>query len=384
MTARLSGARLGLSIGALALMPWTVPLAQGGPNDAQLQITQIDRSRFPEIRVYVSATDAAGEPAAVSADDLRLFENGQPVEPESILGAGEVGPLTTMLVIDISGSMDVAGKLDAAKSAALAYVDQMEPGDQAGLIAFDVESTVVQPVTEDRQLLAEAVHSLRTGGDTAMYDALVEGIGQLEPVPGRKAIIVLTDGMDNSSTATLEETLARIGGEGLSISAIGLGDRSELGASFAGLNEERLEALAERAGGVYTRTADSAELRQTYQRLGRALHSEYVVTYVTALPLRDGVNRTLDVRLASTAASASGRYNPGGVVPEVAQTAPWTLFGLALAVLAALLLLPSLVRLGMGAARRVPLPRRAEAQPAGKVRLREEAPPLERSRIRLH
>ena len=391
--------RLGLSIGALAIMPFTalsvpqgsalgVPPWQSQSADVQLRITQIDRSRFPEIRVYVSATDASGEPVPVSADDLRLFENGQPVEPKSILGAGEVAPLTTMLIIDISGSMDVAGKLDAAKSAALAYVDQMEPGDQAGVIAFDVESTVVQPVTENRQALATAIQSLKTGGDTAMYDALVEGIRQLEPVAGRKAIIVLTDGMDNSSTATVEETLGGIGGEGLSISAVGLGDRSEFGASFAGLDETRLESLAERAGGVYTRTADAGELREAYQRLGRALHSEYVVTYTSALPLRDGVNRSLDVRLASSAAAASGRYNPGGVVPEVAQTAPWTLFGLALAILAALLLLPALIRVGGDALRRVPIPRwtepsAAKGQPAGRVRLRE-TPPADQGRIRLH
>jgi len=389
---RLSGARLGLSIGALALMPWTalsvprgtLPFAQGGSTDAQLRITQIDRSGFPEIRVYVSATDASGEPVAVSSDDLRLFENGQPIEPESILGAGEVGPLMTMLVVDISGSMDVAGKLDAAKSAALAYVDQMEPGDQAGLIAFDVESTIVQPLTDDRQALAEAIQSLKTGGDTAMFDALVEGVRQLESIDGRKAIIVLTDGLDNSSHVTLDELLSQTGDQGPSISAVGLGDRSQLGVSFAGLDEGRLETLASRAGGVYARTADAAELRQVYERLGRALHSEYVVTYVTALPLRDGVNRTLDVRLASSAAAASGRYNPGGVVPEVAQTAPWNLFGLTLAVLAALLLLPTLIRAGLGAANRVPFPRRAEPKPAGRVRLREETPPLEQGRIRLH
>jgi hypothetical protein len=229
---------------------------------------------------------------------------------------------------------------------------------------------------------------LKTGGDTAMFDALVEGIRQLQPVTGRKAMIVLTDGMDNSSTATLDGTLGQIGDAGLSISAVGLGDRSQFGASFAGLDETRLANLAERAGGVYTRTADDAELRQAYQRLGRALHSEYVVTYTSALPLRDGVNRTLDVRLASSAAAASGRYNPGGVVPEVAQTAPWTLFGLALAVLAGLLLLPALIRLGMGAARRVPVAHRSEAsatkeQPAGRVRVRETTP-ADQSRIRLH
>ena len=382
-TAKLSGLRLGFSIGALALMPWTRPGPQPGPGDVQLQITQIDRSRFPEIRVFVSATDASGEPAVVSADELRLYENGQAVAPESIVGAGEVGPLTTMLAIDISGSMAVDGKLAAAKDAALAYIDQMQAGDRTGLIAFDVETDVVQPVTADRLALAEAIRSLQTVGDTAMFDALVEGVRQLESIDGRKAIIVLTDGMDNSSHVTLDELLSQTADQGPSISAVGLGDRGQLGVSFAGLDEGRLETLASRAGGVYARTADAAELRQVYERLGRALHSEYVVTYVTALPLRDGVNRTLDVRLASSSAGAVRRYNPGGVVPEVAQPAPWSSFGLALAALAALLFLPTLFRLGLDAARRVSIPRRAEARPTGRVRLHEETARAEPGRIRL-
>jgi VWFA-related protein len=385
-TGRPSGARLRLALGALALVPWFTPAAQDG---VQLRITQIDRSHFPEIRVYVSATDESGEPVPVSAEDLRLFEDGQPIEAESIAGAGTIGPLTTMLAVDVSGSMDVDGKLDAAKAAALAYLDQMDDGDRAGLIAFDVESTVVQPITDDRRALAEAVHSLKTGGDTAMFDALLEGIRQLGPIAGRKAIIVLTDGMDNSSKASLEEAIGQVGGGELSISAVGLGDRSQLGKSFAGLNEAQLQILAERAGGVYTRTADADELRQAYQRLGRALHSEYVVTYTTSAPQRDGVNRTLDVRLASSAAAASGRYNPGGVVPEVARSAPWTVFGVALAILAALLLVPTLIRFGGGALRRMPVRRQTETsaakgQPAARVRLRETPAPADQGRIRLH
>jgi hypothetical protein len=217
-----------------------------------------------------------------------------------------------------------------------------------------------------------------------MYDAVAEGIRQLAPITGRKAIIALTDGMDNSSRLSLDGVLEQAGADGPSISAVGLGDRSKLGRSFAGLDQGRLESLAERAGGVFTRASDAAELRQVYQRLGRALHSEYLVTYVTTLPLRDGVNRTLDVRLASSAAVASGRYNPGGVVPEVTRTAPWTLFFLALAGLVGLLLLPTLVRLGVDTARGVRLPRRSEARPTGRVRLREPAAPAERNRIRLH
>lgn len=387
MTAPLTRIRLGLSIGALALMPFGLPPWQAESGDVQLRITQIDRSGFPEIRVYISATDGAGEPAPVSPNELRLFENGEPVEPKAIVGAGEVGPLTTMLVVDISGSMEVNGKLDAAKDAALAYVDQMEAGDRAGLIAFDVESTVVQAPTDDSQALRGAIMSLETGGDTAMFDALTEGIRQLRPITGRKAIIVLTDGMDNSSTATLEGTLDQIQGGELSISAVGLGDESQAGKSFAGLDETGLTSLSERGGGVYARAAGADELREVYQRLGRTLHSEYVVTYTTAIPLRDGVNRNLDVRLASSAAAASGRYNPGGVVPEVAQAAPWTGFGLALAVLAALLFLPALIRRGAGAAQnvaaRVPAFWRSEPKQAGRVRLREEPAPAERGRIRL-
>ena len=374
--------RRSLWIGTLALMPWSFPLLQDTTGEAHVQITQIDRSRFPLIRVYLSATDDAGEPVPVAQEELQLYENGQPIQAESVSGAGEIGPLTTMLAIDISGSMAVAGKLQAAQAAAKAYIDQMQPSDQAGLIAFDVQTDYVQPLTSDRQALSEAVDGLKTRGDTAMFDALVEGTRLLESVPGRKAIIVLTDGMDNSSTATLEATIAQIGESGLSISAIGLGDSSKIG-TFAGLDEARLESLAGQAGGVYSRTADAAELRQIYERLGRVLHSEYVISYTTAMTLRDGVNRTLDVRLASSAASASRAYNPGGVVPEVAQPASWPLFGLALAGLAALLLLPGLFRLGVGAARNLPVRTRRTTSRV-KVRLNDEARPADHGRIRLH
>jgi Ca-activated chloride channel family protein len=363
-------------------MPWSPWLLQQTSGEANLQITQIDRSRFPVIRVYVSATDDAGEPMPVAPQELQLYENGQPIEADEVSGAGEIGPLTTMLAIDISGSMAVSGKLPAAQAAAKAYVEQMQPGDQAGLLAFDVETDYVQPLTADRQALIEAIDGLETRGDTAMFDALAEGARLLQGVAGRKAIIVLTDGMDNSSTATLDGVVGQLGENGLSISAIGLGDRGKLG-SFAGLDEARLESMTSRAGGIYSRTADADELRQIYQRLGRALHSEYVITYTTALTLRDGVNRMLDVRMASSGATASQSYNPGGVIPEVPRIAPWTLFVGAVAVLAVLLLLPGLVRMGGNAARALPAARRAKAPSAGRVRLSHDDRPTESGRIRL-
>src|SRR4030042_4122462 len=69
------------------------------------RITQVDTSNFPKVTVYVSVTDAAGEPVAVSPSRLVLMENGVPVKLDEIGGPGEIGPLATMLVMDVSGSM---------------------------------------------------------------------------------------------------------------------------------------------------------------------------------------------------------------------------------------------------------------------------------------
>src|SRR5436190_15841681 len=91
--------RLGLAVCALSALPWLgtpQPANAQGGEATKIKITQVDSSQFPEIKVYVSVTNAAGEPLAVPASQLRLTENGQPVKVETVSGAGEVGPLTTL------------------------------------------------------------------------------------------------------------------------------------------------------------------------------------------------------------------------------------------------------------------------------------------------
>ncbi len=375
-----------LSIGAIACAPGLAsPQTAGQTEDNPiLHVTQVDRSQFPTIQVYLSVTDASGEPVPVEANRLQLFEEGALIQPEAISGQGEIGPLTTLLVIDVSGSMAVDGKLEAAKSAAGAYVEQMRPGDQAGVLAFAVQNDLVQPVTQNRQALLESIDSLVTQDDTAMYDALARGIQLLEPIEGRKAIIALTDGMDNSSKDSLDTVLDRIGEGGLSISAIGLGDTNQLGVSFAGLDEGALRELSGRAGGIYGVTADRQALRDLYQRLGRALQSEYRITYTSDLLLRDGVNRTLTVQLQDSAAVGEAVYNPGGVLPEVAASASWALFAGLLAGLVALLLLPGTVRRGASLVRRPAPASTAKAPRGSRIRLRDEAahPPQRKVKLR--
>jgi len=314
----------------------------------QIRITQVDNSKFPQVTVYISVTDAIGEPVGVDPNQITIYENDQPMQPEQVSGSGDIGPLTTLLVLDVSGSMYDAGKLTAAKAAAQAFIEQMRPGDQAGLLTFNTDVTYRQPITADREALIRAVNDLRARGDTAMFDALDQAVQILQDTPGRKAIIILTDGLDNRSHYTADEVIQAIGPGGLSISTIGLGDPAKLGIN-SGLDEAALKSLAERAGGAYGYVNDPGALRSLYERYGRTLQSEYHLTYTSPSDLRDGINRTLTVSLkrqGEETTSAQAQYNPGGVLPEVAHNVSWPLFGALIGGLVALLFVPMLASRG--------------------------------------
>jgi Mg-chelatase subunit ChlD len=165
-------------LSSMVLQPLSGAAAQTGTDDTQVRITQVDNSKFPNVTVYVSVTNAAGEPVGVDPATIQIQENGQLMEPAEFQGGGavvggEAIPVTTMLVIDISGSMDKNNKIGAAKEAAKAYVNGMRSGDQAGLITYDTKVYTVQPVTSDIPTLVSAIDALETGSDTAMYNALV-------------------------------------------------------------------------------------------------------------------------------------------------------------------------------------------------------------------
>ena len=335
-------ARFILSIGLLfGLGIASAPAAFAQAEQPQIKITQVDNSRFPQVTVYVSVTNAAGEPVGVDPATIQIAENGQPMQATNLGGgqqAGNVGPLSTMLVMDVSGSMDKNGKIEGAKTAAKAYVDQMRPGDQAGLMVYNTKVNYVQQLTQDHAALTQAIDGIKTGGDTAMYDALMAAEEALKDVSGRKAIIAVTDGLDNSSSHGASDVIGGVQQNSLSISTIGLGDATSK--AQIGLDEQGLKSLAQQAGGTYSFAGDANGLAGLFQLYGRTLQSEYAITYISPSKLRDGVNRNLTVSLTGgSAAAGQANYNPGGVLPEVPAQS-WLLFGGILAGLLVLLAVP--------------------------------------------
>jgi len=300
----------------------------------------VDTSQFPKGVVYVAVTNAAGEPVAISPTQITLMENGQPVQADEIAAAGEIERLATMLVIDTSGSMNSGGKLDGARAAARAYVEQAREDDLIGLLSFNTAVEYLQPLTKDRQKLLAAIDDLEALDDTAMYDALARAVELISPIEGRKAIIIMTDGLDNRSKASPIELIQTLGAQGLPVSPIGLGDPQHSQGAVTSLDEAGLKALARQAGGEYAYAEDAAALANIYERFGRALQSEYAITYTSPAGLRDGVNRALSVSLASGGSAAPVKFNPGGLVPEVGKPATWPLFAAVLVGLLLLLIVP--------------------------------------------
>ncbi|MCJ7715907.1 MAG: VWA domain-containing protein [Anaerolineales bacterium] len=319
--------------------------------EANIRITQIDTSDFPRVTVYVTVTDENGEPMGVDPARIKLMENEGEIPLDQIEGIGQIiDPFTTLLVMDISGSMLYAGKLEAAKAAAKVFVEQLRPTDKIGLLAFHTEIFYVQPITTDRELILSAIDDLKADQDTVMYDALVEGASILSEVKGRKSIVAITDGLDTLSQSTPDTVLEQIGPAGLSISTIGLGDPDQDLGEYSAIDEDALKYLAEKAGGVYAYANDEESLSEIYQSYAIAFKSEYQLTYTSPSSLRDGVNRALSVSLADSATTIPGTeeepivYNPGGLVPEVSEPVPLLFFGLIMAGLFLLLLLPAVIK----------------------------------------
>ena len=327
---------------ALALVAVRGSSAQGPVNIA---VTQVDTSNFPQIQVYVSVTDAAGNPVRnADPNTFQLEENGQAMHLVAATRSGDQGPVNTVLVIDRTGSMASADKMAGAKQAAATFVNLMRPGDRTALVQFDTEIDTLQPLTDDKSALLASIQKIYPRGNTALYDAIARAGTYYEKVQGRKAVIVVTDGMDNASKLNRDALLKQAGTAGYSIYTIGLGAKGASYRSQDGIDELGLQDIAAASYGTYAYSPDASQLSGLYQQLSLKIQNEYRLSYLTPIALRDGVKRNIVVTAPGAAATQTA-YNPGGIIPQVApQWEAWLLFFVALAILLGLFFAPIGIR----------------------------------------
>ena len=238
-------------------------------------LSRVDPSDFPTVRLVASVVDASGKAVpGLRPQDLQVRE-GTIAPQANVTLASMVSPVALALVIDTSGSM--AGQpLADAKAAVGSMVGSLGAIDQVAILSFNSAVRVVQPLTSEKSRALAGVGSIVAGGDTAIYDAAESAADLLEAADpkARRAIVLLTDGLDTASHGSRQSAVKRLQSSGFPLYAIGLGN---------GIDRGTLDALsgAVRGGATYL-APRSSDLAAIYGRLSEQLLTEYSVEYRSA------------------------------------------------------------------------------------------------------
>ncbi len=301
---------VGVGVAATRLLAALLTVAAiASAQEASLEVRQVDASGFPTVKLFVSITDANGNPLTdLSPADFKIDESGKEVASPQIPGGTE--PVCAFLVIDRSLSMSEGDKMGQAKEAASRFVDMMRPGDKTGIIAFDSLVDVVSQPTDSRDALKAHIRDIRPNGETACYSAVKMALELLWALKGRRSVVVLTDGRDNQSDVRGDSTssVSRRSEElGIPVFAIGLGE------------DVQADALRMLAGGHghYSYAPTEAELVGLFARQAEQIQKEFVLTYGS--PNRNPDAKRRDITVTATwhgrKLSGTAAYAPSGAMP---------------------------------------------------------------------
>ena len=300
----------------LVLVPIFMPAARiATPSPSPARVTQVDTAHYPDVTLYVGVTGADGKPVGgLAARDFAVTEDVQPVTIADF--AGGAGPISTVLVIDRSGSMDENNKLAGAQDAARAFVEQMRLGDQTELITFNQTARVDERFTGSQDELLRAINHIDADGGTALYDSMVAGVDALKNMTGRRALLLLTDGQDcresticpaeYGSRRSMDQAVAYAEQQGQPVYVIGLGDRA--GGERDGIDEGVLQKIADGTSGEYFYAPSGDQLAGLYRKLSAGLQQEYTLTYRSPRPFYDGTQRDIRVSVGGAPAASGGYF----------------------------------------------------------------------------
>jgi Ca-activated chloride channel family protein len=242
--------------------------------------------------VVFSATafDSKGRPVTnLQRKDFRVFEEGRP-QPISRFHGGQELPARVLLLVDGSGSMNEELKVASVRFAAERVLDALGGEDQVALAGFDSRYWGVVAFTQDRQAVRAGLATVEPFGSTALHDALDRAARDIASHgEGRRAVVVITDGVDTASEKTPEEVLDRSRALDVPIYAITavspLDDpasdlyvgRKVKGAAATG--GEALERYATLSGGAAFRISTYAALRKAAERIAVELKHQYRLGY---------------------------------------------------------------------------------------------------------
>ena len=229
----------------------------------------------------------------LTRDDFEVFEDGVTQEV-SFFSSDDVAPLTLVLLLDASSSIEPAEK--GIKKAASNLVSEMSPLDEASVVVFSDSVKSSTHFTRFADPLLEAIDSLHPEGWTALYDAVLHSLDKLSRIEGRKALLVFTDGADSrpafgGSKASKDEALDGAMHSEATIYTVGFV------AEAREVNRDFLERLARTSGGRAFFPVNVDHLERSFSAIQEELHTQYRIGYTPKNDARDGAWRRIEVRI---------------------------------------------------------------------------------------
>ncbi len=223
------------------------------------------------VEAYATVFDKHGNPLPnLTGDRFRLLDAGQPEKIVAFEGADE--PLSCALLLDVTGSMQKF--LPTLRLSVMHFVDEMRDSESLAVYTFTTMLKVNQPFTTDRKLVKQAIMRTSAGGGTALFDSVSKVAHDLEQRKGKKALVVFTDGDDNSSTLSATAASRQARRSGVPLYVVAQGEALHQPALL-----KALEGLASDTGGITFRLSRPEKVGEVFAEISRNLQHTYLLAW---------------------------------------------------------------------------------------------------------
>jgi len=275
------------------------------------------RSGVDLVSFVVVAADKKGPVQGLTKEDFTLFEDGKP-QTIQFFAEGDIServPLRLGLLLDVSGSMGL--DIDLARTAAIKFMNAVEHARDVTLVDFDTEVRLARYRQDDYPRLIERIRSKKTGGWTALYDAIGVYVNGMATEEGQKVLVIYSDGGDTRSRMSISQVIDLLKWIDISVYAIGFVENQGSGRIEQRM---RLEQLANATGGQAYFPGSREQLTEMYDRILKELNSRYTLGYVSTSAAKAGY-RKVEIKITNPAyknvkiRTRDGYYAEGGSKP---------------------------------------------------------------------
>lgn len=216
------------------------------------------------------------------------------------------------MLFDTSSSM--RDNLELSQRSAIRFLDSIPRARDLILIFFDRDIRISRYSSENQQGIFERILETESEGYTALYDSIAVYVSRIMGTPGRKVLVIFTDGDDTTSSTSPAEVIQLVRSTSVTIYPIAFSSDRRSGRRIEVRARSFLGELAKSSGGKVFRPLAYRELADIYNRILDELNGQYVLGYVSDNPERDGKYRRLEVQLRRD--DLRLRHRPGYNAPE--------------------------------------------------------------------